>query len=457
MPVSLQQIEGIAPDQPSLKAASKLMKPGKWPLRGVSTAGQLIWGECQGSGANPYRVMADVSDPGYKCTCPSRKFPCKHSIALMWMFAEGPSDFVEGAVPEWVTEWMGRRRNTGNTPAKTTDHNKNISAATAEPASKPKDPKAEARKKAAAEKRATNTRESVSAATIELEQWIADQLRGGLAGFISEATDRCRRIAARLVDAKAQSLAGRIDELPSRIAGLDSEERLNRVISELGQLVLLVRAWRESPDDPALHRSVISAESTEQILQSDVHVVASEWEVLGERISTRKDGLVSQATWLLNLAESNYSYALLLDFFPATLGKRASSFTTGEQFAATLKFYPAPVPQRALITERSALQGELVDWPDTHRHSCAKEQINSYLDAAPWAMHCPVSLSAGRICETEGGRWWWQPEGKDSPLPLVTALEPIARGAEISSLFGVWNGARLDPIAAVSQFGRLHF
>ena len=80
--LSRSAIEAIAPDQSALKAAAGLLKPAKWDARG--RAGELIWGECQGSGANPYRVCADTgSDPGSKCTCPSRKFPCKRALALM--------------------------------------------------------------------------------------------------------------------------------------------------------------------------------------------------------------------------------------------------------------------------------------------------------------------------------------------------------------------------------------
>ena len=107
-------IEAMAPDQSALAAASKLLQPAKWPSR--VRAGGLIWGECQGSGANPYRVVADTDDPGSKCTCPSRKFPCKHALALMWMFVEDEAAFGTGAIPDWVTEWMGRRRK-GGAPA----------------------------------------------------------------------------------------------------------------------------------------------------------------------------------------------------------------------------------------------------------------------------------------------------------------------------------------------------
>jgi hypothetical protein len=98
MGLTRSAIEAMAPDQSALSAASALLKPAKWPMRARS--GGLIWGECQGSGANPYRVAADTEDPGSKCTCPSRKFPCKHALALMWMFVEEGS----GARRVWRIE-----------------------------------------------------------------------------------------------------------------------------------------------------------------------------------------------------------------------------------------------------------------------------------------------------------------------------------------------------------------
>src|ERR1700722_9582228 len=111
MDMTRSAIEALAPDQSALAAASALLKPAKWPLRARS--GRLIWGECQGSGANPYRVIADVEDPGSKCTCPSRKFPCKHALALMWMHVDDSEAFQTAEPPDWVLDWMGRRRKGG--------------------------------------------------------------------------------------------------------------------------------------------------------------------------------------------------------------------------------------------------------------------------------------------------------------------------------------------------------
>jgi hypothetical protein len=62
----------------------------------------LLFGDCKGSGAENYRPSADFADPAkpvYRCTCPSRVFPCKHSLALLYAYAQGLK-FTEKDVPE---------------------------------------------------------------------------------------------------------------------------------------------------------------------------------------------------------------------------------------------------------------------------------------------------------------------------------------------------------------------
>ncbi|RWB20002.1 MAG: SWIM zinc finger family protein, partial [Mesorhizobium sp.] len=79
-------------------------------------------------------------------------------------------------------------------------------------------------------------------------------------------------------------------------------ERPDAAIRELGKLVLLAKAWRSAPDDPELKRLVSTSETREQVLANpDARQVESFWEVLGEKIESRRDGLVSHSTWLLDL------------------------------------------------------------------------------------------------------------------------------------------------------------
>jgi len=460
MPFDLKTIETLAPDQASLGAASKLAKTSKWAR--LEHDGDLYWGECQGSGANPYRVIADARDNGYKCTCPSRKFPCKHSLALMWLGAIGAGNFQSTTAPEWVTDWLGRRRkgssSAGDEPAAPSSSGKSIAAASsATETVGQEDPKAAARREAAQKKRAENTHAAIAAALEELAQWINDQLRLGLAAFVNDASERCRRIAARLVDQKATALASRIDEMPARLLGLRNEERPEAAIRELGKLVLLIKAWTVQPDDAEIRRQVATSETREQVTGNpDALIVKSVWEVLGEKIQTRRDGLVSHATWLMNLKPTQCRYALLLDFYPASAGKRSESFVAGEQFDAALAFYPSPVPLRALVVERAPAKTRW-PWWSVESASDPLAPCLPFWNGTPWGLEYPLALPPGRIIRDKGGRCWWQAQEGAGPIGLPLAQEaplPVL-GMALDAAVGLWNGTRLELLAAQSPFGRL--
>ncbi|MEM1345696.1 MAG: SWIM zinc finger family protein [Pseudomonadota bacterium] len=471
MPLTLDTVTALAPDQASLKAAAQQMKPARWPVRGRAEDGPLIWGECQGSGANPYRVVVDTADLGYKCTCPSRKCPCKHTLALMWMAVEDPDAFAPAPIPEWVSEWLAKRRKKPDTAAPTpasltrvpaagkTGAARQLAEARAAEAAKP-DPKVEARRTAAAQKRAKETEAGLLGALDDLEQWIADQLRTGLAALQPALTQRTRAIAARLVDAKAQALSGRLDEMPTRVLALPPEARPEALIAELGKLVLLARAFRAAPGDAELRRTLATSESREAVLDNPQAVRATAvWEVLGERITTRRDGLVAQSTWLLALDRppkaEHPPFALLLDFFPASAGKRASAFTPGERFVAEMAYYPARYPLRAQIVTRSEPGEHPGTWPDAK-----PDPLAFYLmaeNAAPWTLAAPVLLGPGRLATAAGEALWWRAHDSTHALPLSAPPPAATRGMTLERTAALWDGHRLTLLAAHSDWGRLGF
>ncbi|WP_171908653.1 SWIM zinc finger family protein, partial [Streptomyces nanshensis] len=127
-----EEVLALAPDEASRRAGSKLSSPGPWSESG-SGAG-AVWGLCKGSGSKPYRTVIDLgggagtgdgtdgsggaggsagtaqgAGPGYKCSCPSRKFPCKHALGLLLLWA-GEQAAPEESPPEWAGEWLSGRR-----------------------------------------------------------------------------------------------------------------------------------------------------------------------------------------------------------------------------------------------------------------------------------------------------------------------------------------------------------
>lgn len=452
MPLQPAAIEAVAPDQASLSAAVKLLKPSLWPVREVSADRALIWGACQGSGANPYRVVVDLSDLGAKCTCPSRKFPCKHALALMLHFSKDEMAFSGGTVPDWVGDWLGRRRKTfrpSNLPAAP----KSLLDVHAADPEISNDPKAEARRDAARIRRENLTNMAVSDGLHEMEAWISDQLRTGLAETLKDLTSRCRKIAARLVDAKAATLAARVDAVPAMVLAQPQRMRGAVLAAELGKLVLLSRSWRDGDCSSHIRRDIVSAENRETLLANpDAPRHAGPWEVLASLEEARRDGLIARATWLLGLDLVGPRFALLQDFYPVSVGKQGAAFKSGEQFWAELVFYPAPGPLRAQIAAQRPLETPVV-WPDMGQ----SDPLLGYREtviAVPWTNIWPVLLPSGRIGQAADTGWW---ANTDHALPLTAEnLPPAILGSELSMAVALWDSSSARLLAAQTHLGRYH-
>lgn len=95
-------IEAAAPNVEAAKNGRGLVLKNKFLSLHHSPDETLWFGQCQGSGKTPYLCSADFSVPDkpvYHCTCPSRQFPCKHALGLLYARVEGKT-FTVAEVPE---------------------------------------------------------------------------------------------------------------------------------------------------------------------------------------------------------------------------------------------------------------------------------------------------------------------------------------------------------------------
>src|SRR3954452_12953693 len=214
-------VEGLAPDTASVTAARRLARPAPWSELGHDQ--RSLWGLCKGSGAKPYQVQVDLQEgPAYKCSCPSRKFPCKHALALLLLLATG--HVAEGTAPGCVGEWLESR----------------VARPKREPGAPPADPEAAARRAAMREER-------VAAGVEDLRLWLRDAVRGGLGAPRLRSWEEWDGFAARMVDAQAPGAASRLRSLGSVAAGR-AENWPERLLSGMGMLHLLCEAYiQDSP------------------------------------------------------------------------------------------------------------------------------------------------------------------------------------------------------------------
>lgn len=464
--ISLEKIEAIAPDQASLVAARKLVKPGVWS--GLSSDGEgLVWGECQGSGSSPYRVVISEADMGYKCTCPSRKFPCKHNLALMWMRAEGKIAFGTAQSPEWVQDWMRRRRPSGARSAGEENEApkpKNLTDATAQSVEEV-DPKAEARAAAAKERNRREREDAILAGLDELDRWLVDQADAGLTGFAQNAGKACRSIAKRLVDAKAPGLASRVDNLPNKIYSLPEHLRAEAAVEQFGQLHLLAAAYRRQEALDAglradIRREIGWSQSRESLLSEEGALcVSGMWRVVGAISEVQPDRLRRLETWLWREdATEGPRVASLVDFVPVASGQTRGAYRAGERLGATIVYYGSACPLRALIREVTSPVQESagsLELPVTN----LEESLKSYEDALcklPWVGAWPMRFRDVRVRRSGERLFLCGNNDGTSALPLMThqvnAAAPLL-AIENFDGFGLWDGYWFRLCFAQTQLG----
>jgi hypothetical protein len=404
---SAATVERLAPDAASVIAARRLARPAPWSQTGRDE--HVLWGLCKGTRAQPYEVTVDERAPAYHCSCPSWKVPCKHALALMLLDAAGAVQ--TGTRPEWATLTERRAKREGP----------------------PADPEAAARRAAAREER-------VTAGVEDLRLWLRDAIRGGLGSARLRTWDEWDAFAARMVDAQAPGAASRLRSLGSVAAGRP-DGWPERLLSGMALLHLLCEAYGRA-DGPlrADIRSLLGWNvGREEVLEGPR--VQDRWTVLA-RVLFEQERLRVQRTWLLG--ERTGRFALLLDFAPAG-GVLEPRPAPGVALDASLAFFPSATPLRALMADSGASfeaagafgSGGVGDALAATAEAVA---LNPWLDEWPVALESAVA-DLDSVSAADGSLPLGGPELSRRRLLAVSAGRPV-------SVFGLWNGERLRPLAA---------
>lgn len=417
------QVLALAPDAASRKAGSKLGAAGPWSEAGSAEEG-TVWGLCKGSGSKPYQTVVDIADasgPAYKCSCPSRKFPCKHALGLLLLWAGGDGAMPSAAEPpDWAEQWIKGRRQRAE--------EKRTAGASGSPSASA-DPEAARRR---AERRAVR----VTAGATELEQRLTDLLRGGLAGAEQAGYGLWEETAARMVDAQAPGLAARVRELGAMPASGPGWPV--RLLEECALLHLLDQGWlrREGlPDGLAdTVRSRIGLPAS-----ADGPPVRDRWLVLAQ-YDTADVKLTTRRIWLHG-ADSGRT-ALLLSYGAAG---RAPELTlpVGLALEAELTAYPGAGQLRATLGEQFAPPAPTSIRPPGMTTAEATARYGDALRDDPWLDSVPVTLDRV-VPAPDGDSWQLADADADTALPLT----PAARARP-----GLWRLVALAGGAPVKVFG----
>lgn len=420
----------MAPDGSSLQAGRGLAQPGKW--KGLGASDRAWWGECQGSGKDPYRTCVEPSAPAYKCSCPSRKFPCKHSLGLMLLVAGGKAAFPESAPPAWVEEWLASREKRDQKKQERQEKKAETEA----------DPEAR-------EKRERQRKERMSGGLRDLNLWLGDILRGGLSELERKAPEYWEQAAARLVDAQAPGLVALIDGMRRQVAGRERGWP-ERVLHLMGRTKLVIEGFARFDGLPEVTQADLRAILGWPLDKSDFLArspgFADTWEVLASTI-TDKENLREQRTYLRG--RETRRQALILNFAYGNQPFEAG-FAPGMAFRGTVVFYPSGYPLRAILKERAAEACGMAlpaGFPDFQAALAAHAEA---VAGNPFNFRFPMAVASLRPHRTGDRLYLRDAAGCDLPVAEAFAQDwqlVSQSGGLPLTVFGEWAEGAFLPLA----------
>ena len=381
--LTTQQVLDMAPDERSAAAGKKLRAPSHWSEVGASNG--AYWGLCQGS--KVYQVKIDRGNLGYACSCPSRKFPCKHVLGLLLLLASEPDDRAPATEPDWVSEWLAAREKR---------QAKKSAAPSADKMPGPEAEKAREKRQAAREKK-------VLQGLDHLDLWLTDLLKNGLAGLERARGTLFEDMARRLVDCQAGGVAARVRRLVD-LPG-SSPEWPRTLLAELGRLKLISHAYRRAdslrPELASDLRSWIGFNVSADEIERHGDVREDRWWVLGQWVDEQEQ-VRTQRSWLVGMQSEHI--ALVLQFAP---GNRpfGETIVPGHTFQAKLAFYPGASAQRAKILERSDPAPLDREPPGHVTLNAFLASVTENLARAPWTRQFGAVLHDMRLVCSETGEF----------------------------------------------------
>lgn len=428
--LTADQVTAIVPDAASLKAGRGLATARKWQSLGRDE--EALWGLATGSGKNPYQTRVSLTDLASKCSCPSRKFPCKHAIALMLIASGDPAELTEKARPEWLTEWL---------EARAERQEKSAAKKTAK-AAKPVDEKAVAKRR---EKKAARIDEGVEL----LRQTLLDLGREGLASKSARDGTTWENLQRRMVDCQAPGLAGALRVVTDEV--LPHPDVETELAFEMGRLFLLCESYRRRETLGEEMRAQVEAEVGDGPTAGEVKglpAVTDDWFVAGRQVFER-ERLVTSMSWLFGHQSRRWAKVLRFAHVPATI---AEPWPAGSTVHVGVHFHPGRGPARALPADDGQVDFEAPPEASDEDFDSLLARYASALAANPFLRRLPFLMevrpgASGWLADGRGRALPWRGKGQD-----VLRVEAITGGTPTLAC-GEWDGNGLH-LLALADGGR---
>ena len=405
--------------------------PGKWVI--LEKNDTMIWGRCRGSGSSTYKTAILLNGPHFQCSCPARVKPCKHLLGLWLLQVRQPTQFRNtGHQPEWVTKWADKKNPavpSSSSSSDTTDI----------------DPKKE--------KRLKNRQarlELMSAGAADLEIWLLDLIRQGLASVEEQDYAFWQDLSARMVDTQLSAIGPRIRSL--QLLPATTTNWPDVMLREIGELYLITGGFNKLEALPASLQEQLIRVGGIKDRKADILVqkgMRDEWAIIGSFEAVNIDNVAYRRTWLLG--RQSKQYALLLDFSFNDMGYE-HHWKTGHIYEGELVYYPGSYPLRALLKETDPTGENITTLKGESGLEAFLKIYAEALSANPWLTIFPCCIQNVIPVKATDKLFLVDVEEKVIPLLIneTTSWTIFAlSGGHPFSIFGEWTGEGLMPLGII--------
>ncbi len=415
-----------------IRISSGMATPEKWQLlaHGSFNAQQFVWGITLTLKKKPLYTLISLNDKTAVCSCKSHKFPCRHSLGLLLLLHENPVAFSDTKPNKWVIEQQKRhqysqKRRQQQVAAKTSLVNNQ-----------------------------DQHLQRIMNGVAELELWLRDLIRHGLATLPDRPKAYWVEMADRMVDAEAPLLAKKLRQM-SRIP-LKNPEWPQQYLQQLGQLFLLTQGfkqWQALPIETQSDLKIAVGWLPNPLIYS-TEMAEDEWLIMGR---TRQ--LINkqqwQQTWLWGI-NSNRS-AMIIQTIRSN--KPNGRFhPTGSTLSGTLHFAPSHYPLLA-----DGVDLKITDLSTHHAigFDSIEHAMQTFIQAQtanPWLTEFPIVLKSMQLLRNNGQLFLIDQTGHRLPL-----IKPFNYGWHLDAfsdqqpfnLFGIWQNGLFKPLTFLAPRGWL--
>ncbi len=302
--ITEQQILALAPNAAAASNGKKISQKGGFVKLERTEDDTLYMGECTGSGKSNYITSADYIDennPVFRCSCPSRQFPCKHSLALLYeMLAK--KEFTICEVPEDIQKKRDKKQ---------AKENKAAEAAKPESEMTEEEKQKAEKKKASAAKTARNARVKKLKSQLEgldlVEKVVNDLMSAGLGTIGGASLKTYQQLAKQMGDYYLLGPQRLCNQLLIEITAFQKdhdESHYDAAISVLEKLWTLIKKSRQYINEK-LEKDDVTLEDT--VLYEELGGIwkLSELEELGK---SKKDASLMQLSFWVTYDEARKEY-----------------------------------------------------------------------------------------------------------------------------------------------------